>query len=143
MRTGSKLAGGTSSTGKRTDRGTGIVSSSNSLGAGLAIAVEASPGAMGRSTHGTGTWGTCRRGSNSDHPVDGRFAVSTGCGNARGSAHERSTASRQPRSSDLDTFDFQARGFYERLGYETFAEVQDFPRGHSRFFMKKTLGTGT
>jgi len=39
----------------------------------------------------------------------------------------------------FDTFDFQARGFYERLGYEAFAELQDFPRGHSRFFMKKTL----
>jgi GNAT superfamily N-acetyltransferase len=39
----------------------------------------------------------------------------------------------------LDTFEFQARGFYERLGYECFGELPDFPRGSSRFFMKKVL----
>jgi GNAT superfamily N-acetyltransferase len=39
----------------------------------------------------------------------------------------------------LDTFDFQARTFYEKLGYEVFGELPDFPRGHSRFFMKKSL----
>lgn len=39
----------------------------------------------------------------------------------------------------LDTFDFQARGFYERLGYETFGELSDFPTGHTRFFMRKLL----
>lgn len=41
----------------------------------------------------------------------------------------------------LDTFDFQARGFYERLGYDCFAELPDYPRGHRRFFMKKSLAT--
>ncbi len=39
----------------------------------------------------------------------------------------------------LDTFDFQAREFYQRLGYEVFGEVRDFPRGHTRFFMQKPL----
>jgi GNAT superfamily N-acetyltransferase len=39
----------------------------------------------------------------------------------------------------LDTFDFQAREFYEGLGYETFGNVQDVPRGHTRFFMRKAL----
>ena len=42
----------------------------------------------------------------------------------------------------LDTFDFQAREFYERLGYEVFGEVRDFPRGHARFFMQKALHVG-
>ncbi len=42
----------------------------------------------------------------------------------------------------LDTFDFQAREFYERLGYEVFGEVRDFPRGHTRFFMQKPLDAG-
>ena len=39
----------------------------------------------------------------------------------------------------LDTFDFQARGFYEGLGYEVFGQLAEFPRGHTRFFMRKTL----
>ncbi|CAN5146803.1 GNAT family N-acetyltransferase [soil metagenome] len=40
----------------------------------------------------------------------------------------------------LDTFEFQARSFYERLGYECFGELGDHPKGFSRFFMKKVLG---
>ena len=39
----------------------------------------------------------------------------------------------------LDTFEFQARGFYEGIGYECFGELPNYPKGFSRFFMKKTL----
>ena len=39
----------------------------------------------------------------------------------------------------LDTFSYQARPFYERLGYEVFATLDDYPPGHSRYFMKKSL----
>ena len=39
----------------------------------------------------------------------------------------------------LDTFDFQARGFYEKLGYEVFGTIEDIPMGHRRFFMQKRL----
>jgi GNAT superfamily N-acetyltransferase len=39
----------------------------------------------------------------------------------------------------LDTFSFQARPFYEGLGYEVFATLDDYPPGHQRFFMKKAL----
>ena len=39
----------------------------------------------------------------------------------------------------LDTFSFQARGFYERLGYTVFGSIEDYPPGHSRFFLKKKL----
>ena len=39
----------------------------------------------------------------------------------------------------LDTFSFQARGFYEKLGYTVFGTIDDFPVGHRRFFLKKTL----
>ena len=39
----------------------------------------------------------------------------------------------------LDTFEFQARSFYERLGYECFGELGHYPKGFSRFFMKKVL----
>lgn len=39
----------------------------------------------------------------------------------------------------LDTFDFQARGFYEGLGYTVFGQLADFPLGHTRYFLQKTL----
>jgi GNAT superfamily N-acetyltransferase len=41
-------------------------------------------------------------------------------------------------SAWLDTFSFQARGFYEKLGYEEFGKL-DYPPGHSRHFMRKSL----
>jgi GNAT superfamily N-acetyltransferase len=41
----------------------------------------------------------------------------------------------------LDTFTFQARGFYERLGYTVFGTLDDYPPGHSRFFLRKNLPT--
>lgn len=40
----------------------------------------------------------------------------------------------------LDTFEFQARGFYERLGYRCFGELGNYPAGFSRYFMTKSLG---
>jgi len=39
----------------------------------------------------------------------------------------------------LDTYGFQARGFYEKLGYEIFGVLDDHPRGSQRFFLRKTL----
>lgn len=37
----------------------------------------------------------------------------------------------------LDTYDFQARGFYEKHGFEQFAELAGFANGHTRYFMVK------
>lgn len=39
----------------------------------------------------------------------------------------------------LDTFAFQARPFYEKLGFSVFGEIVDHPRGSSRYFLKKHL----
>jgi GNAT superfamily N-acetyltransferase len=39
----------------------------------------------------------------------------------------------------LSTFSFQARPLYERLGYRQFGTLEDYPRGHSLFFMTKRL----
>lgn len=39
----------------------------------------------------------------------------------------------------LNTFEFQARGFYERLGYTCFGELDHYPAGSSRYFMRKRL----
>jgi len=40
----------------------------------------------------------------------------------------------------LDTFSYQARPFYEKLGYEVFGALEDYPPGHQRFFLRKRLG---
>ena len=39
----------------------------------------------------------------------------------------------------LETLGFQARPFYERYGYEVFAELPDRPAGYTSYFMKKIL----
>ena len=39
----------------------------------------------------------------------------------------------------LDTFSFQAPGFYERYGYRVFGELEDCPTGHQRYFLTKEL----
>lgn len=39
----------------------------------------------------------------------------------------------------LDTFSFQARGFYEKLGYGVFGRIDDYPPGEARFFLSKRL----
>jgi hypothetical protein len=39
----------------------------------------------------------------------------------------------------LDTFSFQAPGFYKKHGYQVFGELQDFPPGHQRYFLTKQL----
>ena len=39
----------------------------------------------------------------------------------------------------LDTFDFQAKDFYIRHGYELFGTLEDCPEGHCRYYLKKKL----
>lgn len=39
----------------------------------------------------------------------------------------------------VDTFSFQARGFYERHGYEIYATLEGFPPGHRQLFFHKSL----
>jgi len=41
----------------------------------------------------------------------------------------------------VNTFDFQAVGFYDRLGYVVFGQLDDFPPGHSRYFLRKQLAS--
>ena len=69
------------------------------------------------------------------------------CDSLRGGGHgrqlmemlEEKARERGCRYSHLDTFSFQARPFYEALGYEVFATLDDYPPGHQRFFLKKAL----
>jgi GNAT superfamily N-acetyltransferase len=39
----------------------------------------------------------------------------------------------------LDTFSFQARGFYEKLGFEVFGTLKDMPMGFERYWLRKLL----
>jgi ribosomal protein S18 acetylase RimI-like enzyme len=39
----------------------------------------------------------------------------------------------------LDTFSFQAPGFYEKLGYRIYATAEDWPVGHAHHFLRKDL----
>ena len=43
----------------------------------------------------------------------------------------------------LDTFSFQARGFYERHGYVVYATLEGFPPGFRQFFFHKKLAEPT
>ncbi|EDZ98218.1 GCN5-related N-acetyltransferase [Burkholderia sp. H160] len=52
---------------------------------------------------------------------------------------EEEALARGCHSAWLDTHDFQAQPFYERLGYVQFGELPDYPIGHSRIFLRKTL----
>jgi len=42
-------------------------------------------------------------------------------------------------AATLDTHSFQARPFYEKCGYQVFGTLEDYPPGHTKFFMRKQL----
>ena len=52
---------------------------------------------------------------------------------------EQEAVNRGCHAAWLDTFEFQSRGFYERLGYSCFATLPEYPKGFSRYFMRKEL----
>ncbi len=52
---------------------------------------------------------------------------------------EAEALDRECHHAHLTTLDFQARSFYERLGYTVFGMLDDYPRPHKRFFMQKQL----
>jgi GNAT superfamily N-acetyltransferase len=39
----------------------------------------------------------------------------------------------------LDTFDYQARPFYEKLGYELFGTLEGYPPGSRQYYLRKQL----
>jgi len=39
----------------------------------------------------------------------------------------------------VDTMEFQAREFYEKQGYRVYAVQEDYPAGHRKFLLRKTL----
>ena len=43
------------------------------------------------------------------------------------------------KRAKLCTFDFQALLFYEKLGYTVYGKLEDFPEGHTLYYLKKLL----
>ncbi|MGK7948081.1 MAG: GNAT family N-acetyltransferase [Xenococcaceae cyanobacterium] len=39
----------------------------------------------------------------------------------------------------LYTFDFQALPFYKKLGYTVYGKLEDYPEGHTLYYLKKNL----
>ncbi len=54
-------------------------------------------------------------------------------------AAERYAIERGCKGAFLGSFSFQARPFYEKLGYEVFGTLADYPPGHQLFFLRKGL----
>lgn len=52
---------------------------------------------------------------------------------------EEESRARGAKHAYLDTFSFQAPGFYEKLGYEVFGVLEDFPSGQKRYYFRKEL----
>lgn len=50
---------------------------------------------------------------------------------------EHEARSRGCLYAHLDTFDFQALSFYLKLGYKIFGQLDDYPVGHTRYFLQK------
>lgn len=54
-------------------------------------------------------------------------------------AAEQEALRRGCRQALLDTHSFQAPGFYQKQGYTIYAELDDYPEGHKKCFLRKTL----
>ena len=52
---------------------------------------------------------------------------------------EEEARKRGAKNAYLDTFSFQAPGFYKKYGYQVFGELSGFPEGHTRYYLKKEL----
>jgi GNAT superfamily N-acetyltransferase len=62
-----------------------------------------------------------------------------GLGRRLMSAAEQEAQRRGCHHARVDTYSFQAPGFYEKCGYARVASLNDFPLGHQRHFYAKAL----
>lgn len=46
------------------------------------------------------------------------------------------------RHARVETTSFQAKPFYEKLGYQVYGVLEDFPEGHKAFYLRKDLQAG-
>lgn len=103
----------------------------------LGLALRAPDGAFVGGLHGATMWGWLM--------VEGIWVAEELRGRGLGRrlllAVETMAAERGCRGAWLGTFDFQARKFYERLGYTVFGELPDFPAGHTHYELRKSLAS--
>ncbi len=52
---------------------------------------------------------------------------------------EQAARERGCRLAKVTTWDFQARGFYERFGYQVAGQMVDYPPGNTFYWLRKTL----
>jgi GNAT superfamily N-acetyltransferase len=99
----------------------------------LALALRTPEGLLVGGAYGATMWGWLM--------IDGLWVSEElrrfGLGKRLMLAAEAAAVERGCHGSWLGTFDFQARGFYERLGYEVFGELQGFPAGHTHYSRRK------
>lgn len=62
-----------------------------------------------------------------------------GYGSALMQKVEEEAKKRGSTLAHVDTFDFQAKDFYIKNGYEIFGILKDCPPGHERYYLKKAL----
>lgn len=60
-----------------------------------------------------------------------------GIGTSLMAAAESEAVARGCIHAHCDTFDFQALPFYQKLGYQIFGSLADYPVGHTRYFLSK------
>jgi len=101
----------------------------------LTLTLRASDGTIAGGVYGATMWGWLM--------IDGLWVAEELRGQGLGRRllleAESIAVDRGCRGSWLGTFDFQAREFYERLGYVVFAELQDFPAGHRHYHLRKSF----
>ena len=99
----------------------------------LGIALRGPDGALAGGLYGATMWAWLM--------IDGLWVSETLRGRGYGRrlllAAEDVAVARECGGAWLGTFDFQARGFYERMGYTVCAELQGFPPGHTHFHRYK------
>src|SRR5262245_54328351 len=103
----------------------------------LGLTLRAPDGALVGGLYGATMWGWLM--------VDGIWVAEElrgqGLGRRLVLAAEAAAVKRGCRGAWLGTFDFQARDFYERLGYMVFAELADFPTGHTHYHLRKSFAS--
>jgi len=58
-------------------------------------------------------------------------------------AAEQEARARGCQQMVLDSYSFQAPGFYQKLGYEVFAVLEDHPLQHRNYYLRKRLWYGS